>query len=258
MTTPQIKPGFLGNVNSDQEAKLLQLWKIVLASADFGNDGTEAPAEEEAPKSPASPPARRFSLLGRSSSNVSDSTVPTLSRPFQKKTLAALKELGIAANENKMVQTALAKMNPLELQRSVLDLMKHDNPDAMLLRFLRARKWDVPKAYAMMIEALVWRVKEARVDDDIMPKGELHAAKAEKGSDAKEKELSEGFLAQMRMGKAYIHGVDKQGRPIVVVRVQIHQPGAQTEEALERYIVHVIETVRVTLKPPIETAVSFC
>lgn len=258
MTTPAIKSGFPGNVNSDQEAKLRQLWKVVLTAADYGSDGgSDETAEEETPKSPQSPPVRRFSLLGRTQSNLSDSNVPTASKPYQKKTMAELQSLNIGNNETKMVQGALAKLTPNEMQRAVLDLMKHDNPDAMLLRFLRARKWDVAKAFAMMTEALAWRVKEAHVDDDIMPKGELHALKAEKGKDAKEKELSEGFLAQMRMGKAFIRGRDKLGRPVVVVRVQLHQPGAQTQESLERYIVHVIETVRLILKPPIETAAIF-
>jgi hypothetical protein len=59
----------------------------------------------------------------------------------------------------------------------------------------------------------------------------------------------------MRMGKSYVHGVDKAGRPICVARVRLHRPGAQSEEALERYIVHVIESVRLMLVPPVETAV---
>ena len=35
-----------------------------------------------------------------------------------------------------------------------------------------------------------------------------------------------------------------------------HKPGAQTEETLERYIVHVIESTRLIVVPPVETGVS--
>ncbi|KAJ5247617.1 hypothetical protein N7468_002600 [Penicillium chermesinum] len=257
MTTPAIKPGFLGNLSSDQEEKLQKLWKLVLAAGNYANEGSDEATEDEAPKSPTSPPPRRFSLLSRTQSNISETSVATYSRPSQKNTLAMLKDMGIQSNETKMVQNALSKIEPNELQRAILDLIKHDSPDAMLLRFLRARKWDVPKAFAMMTEALVWRVKEAHVDDQIIPQGELHAAKAEKGTDAKEKKMSEGFLAQMRMGKAFIHGYDKIGRPVVYIRVRIHKPGAQTEEALERYIIHTIESVRLLLKGQTETAAVF-
>ena len=109
----------------------------------------------------------------------------------------------------------------------------------------------------MMMEAIVWRVKEMHVDDDILAKGELHAARQEKDkSNPAEQKQGKDFLAQMRMGKSYVHGTDKLGRPVVTIRVQLHKPGAQSEETLERYIVHVIESVRLTLKAPVETAVS--
>jgi hypothetical protein len=110
----------------------------------------------------------------------------------------------------------------------------------------------------MMMDAIVWRVKEMHVDEDVMAKGELHALKqTQNTSSTSEQKAGNDFLSQMRMGKSYVHGVDKVGRPIVVVRVRLHKPGAQTDESLERYIVHVIESVRLTLSPPVETAVSF-
>lgn len=167
-----------------------------------------------------------------------------------------LEELGAGAAESTAVRKALSVISPTELRIGVLDTLKHDHPDAMMLRFLRARKWDVPKAFAMMMEAIVWRVKEMHVDDDVMGKGELHALKqTQNTSSTSEQKAGKDFLSQMRMGKSYVHGVDRVGRPIVVIRVCLHKPGAQTEESLERYIVHVIESVRLTMSSPVETAV---
>ncbi len=94
------------------------------------------------------------------------------------------------------------------------------------------------------------------VDDDIMKNGEAAALEAESGSDPKAKALGHDFLEQIRMGKSFLHGVDKAGRPICIVRVRLHRQGEQAEESLERYTVYIIETARMLLTPPVDTAVS--
>ncbi|OQD82261.1 hypothetical protein PENANT_c022G08495 [Penicillium antarcticum] len=248
------RPGFLGNINQDQEAKLQKLWAILLKAGEpsIGEEASNGCVEEHA--SPAQP-QRRQSLLGRTQSNVSDKTTAAPATPYQQKILKYLSEIGAGVPECKAIEKALSNITPTELRLGVLDTLKHDHPDAMLLRFLRARKWDVPKAFAMMMDAIVWRVKEMHVDEEVMAKGELHALRqTQNTSSTSDQKAGKDFLSQMRMGKSYVHGVDKVGRPIVVVRVRLHKPGAQTEESLERYIVHVIESVRLTLSPPVETA----
>ncbi|KAJ5378409.1 hypothetical protein N7509_011528 [Penicillium cosmopolitanum] len=252
------KPGFLGNLNDSQEAKLQKLWSVLLKAAELPNpdelNGNGNAAENATPASPVQP-QRRQSLLSRTQSNVSDKPSVSATSPYQQKMLAYLRELGIGPQETKMVQKSLLEITPTELREGILELLKHDHPDGMMLRFLRARKWDIPKAFAMMMEAIVWRVKEMHVEDDVMAKGELHALKQSKdNANAKEKKEGHDLLAQMRMGKSYVHGTDKLGRPIVVVRVRLHKPGAQSEETLERYIVHVIESVRLAMASPVETA----
>ncbi|KAJ5156339.1 hypothetical protein N7492_009142 [Penicillium capsulatum] len=250
------RPGFLGNINKDQEAKLQKLWSILLKATDTASaeTATNGSAEPTSP-TPQSPPARRSSLLSRTQSNVSDNSIPTPTTPYQKNIMASLTQLGVAAQESRMIQKALEQITPGELRTGILDTLKHDHPDAMLLRFLRARKWDICKAFAMMMEAIVWRMKEMHVDDDVMAKGELHALKQSKNTaSAGDQKAGKDFLAQMRMGKSYVHGTDNIGRPVVVIRVRLHKPGAQSEETLERYIVHVIESVRLTLRGSIETA----
>ncbi|CAG8358964.1 unnamed protein product [Penicillium salamii] len=247
------KPGFLGNLNKDQEAKLQKLWAVLLKAGEttLSNEPSGPSVEQNA--SPTQP-QRRQSLLGRTQSNVSE-TIPIANTPYQQNIMKYLGELGAGAPESKAIQKALSEITPTELRTGVLDTLKHDHPDAMMLRFLRARKWDVPKAFAMMMDAIVWRVKEMHVDDDVMAKGELHALKqTQNKSSTSDQKAGQDFLSQMRMGKSYVHGVDRVGRPIVVVRVRLHKPGAQTEESLERYIVHVIESVRLTLASPVETA----
>jgi len=92
------------------------------------------------------------------------------------------------------------------------------------------------------------------VDDDIMKNGELSSLEAANGSDPAKKRLGEDFLAQMRLGKSFLHGVDMNGRPMCFVRVRLHKQGEQSEESLERYTVFVIESARMVLQPPVDTA----
>jgi CRAL/TRIO, N-terminus. len=148
-------------------------------------------------------------------------------------------------------------MKPEEIRTAFWSMVKGDNPDSLLLRFLRARKWDTKKALVMLISTMRWRLLEMHVDDDIMFNGEASALKMSQGSDPKEKKKGDDFLTQMRLGKSFLHGVDRAGRPICVVRVRLHKAGDQDNEGLERFTVYTIETARLLLAPPIETAVSF-
>jgi hypothetical protein len=155
------------------------------------------------------------------------------------------------------MEKILSKMTPEEMCFSILKMIKQEHPDSLLLRFLRARKWDVGKGFTMMATNILWR-REMDVDDDILPKGELYALEQSRDDKltAKQKKEGQDFIEQLKTGKSFLHGFDRQGRPVNYVRVKIHKPGAQSEEVLERYIVHVIETTRLIVVPPIETGVS--
>jgi len=121
----------------------------------------------------------------------------------------------------------------------------------MLLRFLRARKWDLDKALVMMFTAMDWRYREAKVDQDVIPNGDGGALEAAEKGDT----LSRDFMKQCRMGKSFAHGTDREGRPICYVRVRLHRASDQCPESIDRYCTYLIETARLTLNPPCETAV---
>ncbi|CCM03233.1 uncharacterized protein FIBRA_05358 [Fibroporia radiculosa] len=72
--------------------------------------------------------------------------------------------------------------------------------DALLLRFLRARKFDVAKAKAMIVSFEQWR-KDFGVDDLV------------KNFDFKEKAEVDKYYPQ------YYHKIDKDGRPVYVERL---------------------------------------
>lgn len=166
-----------------------------------------------------------------------------------------------AADDDKYGQTAqfkhaLANMSPETLRAAFWSMVKHDHPDGLLLRFLRARKWDIEKALVMMVSTMHWRAVDVHVDDDVMVNGEEHMLINSQSTDPKTKRWGEDFLNQIRLGKSYIHGTDLQGRPMCFIRVRMHHAGDQSEAAQERYTIFIIETSRLLLNPPVDTAVS--
>lgn len=89
----------------------------------------------------------------------------------------------------------------------------------------------------MLANAIKWRV-EVGADKII-----------EQGEEVLNRDLP-GFDLQMKSGKTYIHGTDRQNRPIYYVHVQLHNPKAQTFEVLRDFTIYGVETGRSFLSPP--------
>lgn len=240
-------PGRPGNLTAEQTEKLKEMWAATLdvfgvAENEKDVSGTQTPsAASDAGSKDDGKKKKRLGL-------------------FKKKDKGAAADAASNSGENdkhgqtKEFQEALASQTPEELRQAFWSMSKHDHPDALLLRFLRARKWDVHAALIMMVSTMHWRSKEMHVDDDIMLNGEESALNAAKTASGPEKKEAEDFLQQLRMGKSFLHSTDKDGRPCCYVRVRLHRQGEQTEKSLERFTVYTIETARMLLRPPVDTA----
>lgn len=288
----ELPPGRVGNLTPEQDEKLRQFWAAVFKVYQFdltgfesanAADGTDAPDDDDdgagaAALGPTSSIAagdskkkdkkKKRSLFKRSKKDggskdgsskdgsPADEPVAAVTKAVSTVDLTATSE-DDKYGQSKLFQEALANQSPESIRDTIWSMVKHDHPDALVLRFLRARKWDVDKALVMLVSTMHWRAQDMHVDDDIMLKGEGGAAEeAASSTDEKAKTVSEDFLAQMRMGKSFLHGSDKQGRPICIVRVRLHHQGDQVEESVERCTVYTIETARMALHPPVDTAVS--
>ena len=248
-------PGRPGNLTLEQEAKLKELWTVTLRV--FGvppltDETSESRSLDEADqRSRASADGaekqkkKRIGLFGKKHKNDEGDGAATNSSADADDKWGQTKEF----------HNFIANQPPEDLRRAFWSMVKHDNPDGLLLRFLRARKWDVQNALIMMVATMHWRLQEMHVDDDIMMKGEGGALEETKSSNATLKKESEDFLAQARLGKSFLHGIDKEGRPITYVRVRLHRKGELSEASLERFTVFEIETARLMLVPPVDTAV---
>ncbi|PTB62495.1 hypothetical protein BBK36DRAFT_1136598 [Trichoderma citrinoviride] len=241
----QIAPGRVGNLTPEQEEKLRQLWQSFFQLCgildDNGAASADAAAREKAEAAEADgQKKRRFGVFKRKGNDKSSSSSETVEDDKY--------------GQNKHFQEVLASHSPEAIRETFWSMVKHDHPDALALRFLRARKWDVDKALVMMVSTMSWRHSDMKVDSDIMANGEGGALATAQEGTGDAKKVAEDFLAQLRMGKSFLHGVDKQGRPLCVVRVRLHRQGEQCEESLERYTVYLIETARMVLRPPVDTA----
>lgn len=240
----QTLPGRPGNLTPDQEEKLRKLWQAFLQVT-----GVIDESEPEA-----------LAAKGKTATEQSEGPKKKRFGMFRKKGPEKSAEAPAAEDDKygqtKQFQETLASESPEAIRATIWAMVKHDNPDALMLRFLRARKWDVDKALVMLISTMHWRHAEIPVDDDIMKNGEGAAARDEKEGEGAVKKLGEDFMTQIRTGKSFLHGTDREGRPICVVRARLHKQGEQSEEGLERYTVYVIETARMVLTPPVDTAVS--
>lgn len=132
-------------------------------------------------------------------------------------------------------------------RRALWRFIVNDHPDATVLRFLRARKWDVDLSMDMLVSAINWR-HEAQVDDKIVRTGESV------GLTASPTKADTEFLDQYRSGKSYFRNTDKENRPIYIARVRMHDPSKQGPEAMERYILHSIESLRLLVRAPYDKA----
>lgn len=255
MSATSIPEGNVGNLTTEQETKLRQFWGTIFKLYDLyeSNDPEIQAALKNCANQAAAPVQKsRFGLFGGGKKPTAEDNNATA---LIEKHL----DLG-AADENdkfglrKQFMEMLSKHSAESTRAMILQTTKHDNPDALALRFLRARKWEVDRGIIMMFSALDWRTSKSKVDSDIMFNGEEGALRDAQSSDPNTKAIGSDFIRQVRMGKGFLHGTDKLGRPISYVRARLHKPFDCKNEALERFIVYNIETGRMALNPPIETA----
>ncbi|KAF5876454.1 putative cral trio domain-containing protein [Botrytis fragariae] len=260
--TGETLPGRPGTLTAHEEEKLREFWVATLQvfgvldpQADTNGTSGDSEVSNGVAKSdtsaPEKPKKKRFSALRRKNKDEDAASTKSASAASR---ISNASDADDKYGQTKEFHDALASLPPASIRATFWSMVKYDHPDALLLRFLRARKWDVDKALVMMISTMRWRASDMHVDDDIMKNGELAAVEDEKSTNAEKKRHAEGFLMQMRSGKSFLHGLDKAGRPMCFVRARLHKQGEQSEESLERYTVFIIESARMLLEPPVDTA----
>ncbi|KAI1129261.1 CRAL/TRIO domain-containing protein [Nemania abortiva] len=141
------------------------------------------------------------------------------------------------------LQQHINEKSPETFRKGFWDFALMEHPDALVLRFLRARKWDVEKAMIMLVSAVNWRL-ERNLTETIIRTGESVALKEDPSAD------DMGFTAQYRSGKSYVRGTDKENRLVYIIKARLHYPQLQSSEAMETYVLHNIESLRTCMQSP--------
>ncbi|KAL4876554.1 CRAL-TRIO domain-containing protein [Aspergillus karnatakaensis] len=261
MSASTIPPGFWGNLSPLQETRLQQLWTLLLHLAEASSLGAlEQFVRVNSLDQTSSPPltpstSRRNSLFSRAESTLGRKNSTSSVSVYHTRLLQTFRDVGLSASQVRDVRRFLSVMSPEDVRFGVLTAAKHEHLDVYLLRYLRTSKWDVNKSLVHLLNSIVWRLKEMHVDNVLLPRGELYAAQNEHNlANPYKADEAGGFLKQLRIGKGFVHGLDRMNRPIAIVRMRLHRPGEQSEESLNQFITHLVESARLLVSPPVETA----
>ncbi|CAF0990949.1 unnamed protein product [Didymodactylos carnosus] len=212
------QPGRPWNLTAEQEHKLKDFWSLMFKY--FDGKQPDQLEEEEEEKSATPRGGGRFSWLRGKSVEKSENEVNNedkyhLGKGFKK---------------------IIAELPPSELRSTTYSMVKCHHPDTLVLRYLRARKWNVSNALVMLFASLRWRVREMRVDQ-ILERGELGYLQ----------DGNEEFMEQCRSHKSVIAGRDNFGRPYVIGRPRFHYPKNQAPNIMNEYILLILETTNLLL-----------
>ncbi|KAF6241265.1 hypothetical protein HO173_001060 [Letharia columbiana] len=249
-------PGRPGNLTKEQELRLQEMWTATLKV--FGVSGFNDGTNGDAVSITGSETAEQAGTVGSEKKKKKRVNLFSRKQHDDVGTEDAKSVSATDANDKygqaKEFHKVLESQSPEAIRTAFWSMVKHDDPDGLLLRFLRARKWNVQNALIMLISTMHWRMQEMHVDDDIVRRGEAGALDDSINSNSPTKKEGHDFLTQMRLGKSFLHGTDKEGRPLTFVRVKLHKQGEQSEASLERFTVYTIETARLLLSPNVDTA----
>ncbi|PQK11511.1 hypothetical protein BB8028_0003g01360 [Beauveria bassiana] len=265
--TPKSRPpqGFIGNLSQAQEAKLRALWAIAYKFVEIC-EADESFRDAVTLEDKFVPPAMKKSgAAAQQKTKASRRAAATQQQQQQQYPPALVQELLslLPTQERSMDKLAAAALDALDywtphmFRITLLHTVKQEHPDELALRFLRQSGWDVILACKNMGKTIYWRTMEAAIDDDILRLGEGGAAEDEKNGQGHARTLGAEFMKLLRSGKGFLHGNDREDRPVTYIRVRLHKPGEHSPESMERYIIYLLEMARLSLRYPVETGTIF-
>ncbi|CDU24118.1 related to CSR1-phosphatidylinositol transfer protein [Sporisorium scitamineum] len=216
----EIQPGYVGNLTPDQEEKLQELWMKFFKTC-------ENASEDDVDNEQAKGKGGDLGGWDEKKSGPDGAGIP--------KDDKAKDELK-AREEQAALDELLQTYGPSALRNTFWKFVKMDNPDTDVLRFLRARKWDVSRAFAMMAGCMKWRLDNNV--EELGENGDLGNASIEK------------FLDQQRSGKTYAMGTTDNEQPICYIHVKKHMTWGQPGASMSKYVIYAMESFRLLMQPP--------
>jgi len=155
-----------------------------------------------------------------------------LSKQDQQKQAKSLKE------EQEALRELFATHGVEEFHDQLWFLFGPDIPDMIMLKFLRARKWNVHRAFAMLCKCVKWRI-----ESDVMgsvAKGDLGLSREDPA-----------YASQGPAEKVYSLGYsDKNVMPVIMIHVKNHIAATQPAETMTKFVISAAETFRTLVVYP--------
>ncbi|KAJ1680203.1 phosphatidylinositol transfer protein csr1 [Spiromyces aspiralis] len=217
------RSGCINNLSPDEKSALKQFWKFYLDNKDLHWEKVE------------SDPVSIINTSSDKEENKPDPNIEvydgcTFGQTIQERMMAK----GLLKEGEDIVPVPFKSLRQDDSYGEAFwSAIRQDSPDVLLLRFLRARKWDVRKANLMGAAAVKWRAYENV--EEILWTGES---------------MNEASL--MAKGVSFIHGHDKLGHPIIWSPSCKHHQRDQPFASMKRYLIWMMETARQLLQQPIE------
>ncbi|KAH8922726.1 CRAL/TRIO domain-containing protein [Atractiella rhizophila] len=206
--------GIAGLLTSDQSDSLRSMWR------EFQKLLDEAPEE-------GTETDTKLKRSATTNSSASGSSKEPKGTPKDDKA----KDAARLSQDLKAAREGLEKYGRRRFERTFWKFVQGDNPDDQMLRFLRARKWQLTPAVAMLLACLKWRIESGV--ENLFEEGEEGLAK-----------LGKGGLIHVREGKTFLHGTDRDGRVVIYIHARLHHGSDQDPKELEAFIMHHMETCR--------------
>ena len=155
-----------------------------------------------------------------------------LSKQDQQKQAKSLKE------EQEALRELFATHGVEEFHDQLWFLFGPDIPDMIMLKFLRARKWNVHRAFAMLCKCVKWRIESDVMG--IVAKGDLGLSREDPT-----------YAIQGPAEKVYSLGYsDKNVMPVIMIHVKNHVAAAQPAETMTKFVISAAETFRTLVVYP--------
>lgn len=233
----EVPEGYAGNLSEEHQNDLYQMWIAFFDICDKAQ-GTKSEQNEdgfaedwgvdtEAAKSKMG--GGGFGAISGVSKLVKGSGID---KEDDKKAAAQ------ARTEEANMERLLSTYGSAALRNSFWVMVKRDNPDILMLRFLRARKWSIDATTAMLASTLKWRLDTNL--DILVQKGDL-------GNGKEIPKYIENFEAN---GKVFSLGTNLRNQPVMYVQFGKHVIWAQPQATTKKFIIAHFELVRLLVVPP--------
>ncbi|SAM05820.1 hypothetical protein [Absidia glauca] len=244
MTVDPTKPpaplrGRINTLTETQVDKLKEIWMRLMEA--FRQQGEAWP-----PPPPSTKDSKKSSLWKSNASLDNGDSSNTKNSPEPKYLF-----FGTKANpqwSSLPLEEAIVLIPGPRLFSTFWNMVAGDNPDAMVLRFLRARRWDVEASYKMIMNTLRWRI-HMRIDDIVA----LSETGIYNELELLKKGMGDQFLANLHSYKCVLGGPDKQGRGVCFANARFHRKEDQDPEVVRIVVLFVMECARMIVHQPIET-----